>query len=129
MSLSGSRAALPRIRGQNVHRERGPVRIGILGTLDLRDEDGRTVEVAGRRLRALLIRLAIDAGRVVSAERLIEDVWADAPPANPANALQALVSRLRAAGGAGLVESHPGGYRLVADLDTAEFQRLVDAAR
>src|SRR4051812_5018677 len=94
------------------HRGRAQVRIGILGTLDLRDADGQPVEVAGRRLRALLIRLAIDAGRVVSAERLIEDVWSGKPPTGAANALQALVFRVRAAGGTGLVESHPGGYRL-----------------
>jgi predicted ATPase/DNA-binding SARP family transcriptional activator len=109
----------------------GDVRIGILGPLDVRDEAARPIEISGPRLRALLIRLAVDAGRTVSAERLIDDLWADAPPASAANALQALVSRLRGAGGHA-VESQPGGYRLAVDpgqVDAVAFERLMAAAR
>jgi hypothetical protein len=39
------------------------VRIGILGPLEVRDETGRLVPLGGPRLRALLIRLALDPGR------------------------------------------------------------------
>ncbi|MGH3374779.1 MAG: AfsR/SARP family transcriptional regulator, partial [Actinoallomurus sp.] len=91
------------------------MRIGILGPLDVRDGAARPIEISGPRLRALLIRLAVDAGRTVPAERLIDDLWGDAPPSGAANALQALVSRLRGVGGHGAVESHPGGYRLAVD--------------
>jgi predicted ATPase/DNA-binding SARP family transcriptional activator len=108
------------------------VRIGILGPLDVRDEAARPVEVAGRRLRALLVRLAAEAGRPVSAERLLDDLWDGAPPAGGGNALQALVSRLRGVAGRDVVEHGPGGYRLgidPAEVDAVAFERGVAAAR
>ncbi|MGH3193467.1 MAG: hypothetical protein ACRDPY_06735 [Streptosporangiaceae bacterium] len=43
------------------------LRIGLLGPLQVRDEAGRPVHVAGRQLRVLLTLLALDAGRVVPA--------------------------------------------------------------
>jgi predicted ATPase/DNA-binding SARP family transcriptional activator len=93
------------------------VRIGLLGTLAVADETGRPVQVGGHRVRLLLILLALDAGKVVPAYSLIERLWEEQPPANSGNALQSLVSRLRAAlrqAGLGdqVVESHPAGYRL-----------------
>ncbi|MFA1547807.1 BTAD domain-containing putative transcriptional regulator [Actinomadura chokoriensis] len=106
------------------------MRIGILGPLDVRDEAARPVEVGGRRLRALLVRLAAEAGRPVSAERLLDDLWDDAPPGG--NALQALVSRLRGVAGRDVVEHGPGGYRLGLDpgeVDAVAFERGVAAAR
>jgi predicted ATPase/DNA-binding SARP family transcriptional activator len=110
----------------------GGVRIGILGPLDVRDEAARPIEVSGPRLRVLLVRLAVDAGRTVPADRLIDDLWGDAPPAGAANALQALVSRLRGVIGHDTVESRPGGYRLSVapdQVDAVAFERLVAAAR
>jgi predicted ATPase/DNA-binding SARP family transcriptional activator len=93
------------------------VQIGVLGTLQVRDGSGCEVRVGGQRLRALLILLALDAGRVVSAHSLIGRLWPDDQPADAGNALQSLVSRLRAAlrqAGVddGLLESSPAGYRL-----------------
>ncbi|MGI8333531.1 AfsR/SARP family transcriptional regulator [Actinomadura scrupuli] len=108
------------------------MRIGILGTLEVRDEAARPIEVRGRRLRTLLIRLAVDSGRSVPSERLIDDLWAETPPVGGVNALQALVSRLRGVGGREMIESGPGGYRLAvdpADIDAAEFGRLVTTGR
>jgi hypothetical protein len=57
----------------------------------------------------LLIRLAIGAGRPVSVDRLAEDLWNADGPADPANAVQALVSRLRGVAGlafAGYLMTH-----------------------
>ncbi|MFB7471332.1 BTAD domain-containing putative transcriptional regulator [Kitasatospora sp. NPDC056184] len=108
------------------------MRIGILGPLELRDTAARPVGISGQRLRSLLIRLALDGGRAVSAERLIADLWEDSRPAAPANALQTLVSRLRGAGGRDLVAAAPGGYRLGVDpgeIDAVAFERLVSAVR
>ncbi|HEY8482629.1 MAG TPA: BTAD domain-containing putative transcriptional regulator [Spirillospora sp.] len=110
--------------------EGGASRIGILGPLDVRDGSARPVTVNGRRLRALLIRLAVEAGRPVSAERLLDDLWDGAPPGG--NALQALVSRLRGAAGRDVVEHGPAGYRLGVDpdeIDAVAFERRVVAAR
>jgi predicted ATPase/DNA-binding SARP family transcriptional activator len=93
------------------------MRIGLLGTLQVHDDAGQPVRVGGHRVRMLLILLALDPGRVVPSYSLIERLWGPAPPADAGNALQTLVSRLRAALraslGNGVIESHPAGYRLV----------------
>jgi predicted ATPase/DNA-binding SARP family transcriptional activator len=108
------------------------VRIGLLGTLAVYDGAGRPVQVGGQRVRLLLILLALDAGKVVPTYSLIERLWDSEPPANSGNALQSLVSRLRAAlrqGGVGgqAVESHPAGYRLAVapdQVDAVAFEAL-----
>jgi hypothetical protein len=48
------------------------LRIGLLGPLQVRDGAGRTVHVGGRRLRVLLILLALEAGRVVPSGSLAD---------------------------------------------------------
>ena len=106
------------------------VRIGMLGPLEVRADEAARVEVPGARLRTLLIMLALEPGRMVGTARLIDGIWADTPPAGAANALQALVSRLRRAVPMAVVESHPAGYRLVIDpdaVDVSRFERLAAA--
>ncbi len=108
-----------------------PVRIRLLGPLVADDADGRAVELAGTRLRVLLAALALEAGHPVSAARLTELLWPEERPANPANALQALVSRLRSALGRELVAGSAGGYRLAldpAEVDLHRFQQLLPGA-
>ena len=104
------------------------LRIGLLGPLQVWDEAGRTIHVGGRQLRVLLILLALDAGRVVPSASLADQIWPDDLLANPGNALQTLVSRLRAelrrAGLDRMIESHPAGYRLAVppeDVDALAF--------
>ncbi|HKE63840.1 MAG TPA: BTAD domain-containing putative transcriptional regulator [Micromonosporaceae bacterium] len=105
------------------------MRIAILGPLDVTDEDGRPVAVAGARLRALLIRLALDAGRTVRIDALTDAVWAGEPPAGTANALQTLVSRLRRSLPAAAVTADPAGYRVTAAVDVDEFESHIKDAR
>jgi len=108
------------------------VRVGILGPLEVRDDAGILLPVGGARLRAMLIRLAIAGGRAVSVERLAEDLWDGQGPADAANAVQALVSRLRGAVGRDYVEFGPAGYRLAVgphDVDARAFEQRVGAAR
>ncbi|WP_412077450.1 AfsR/SARP family transcriptional regulator [Streptomyces xanthophaeus] len=108
------------------------MRISMLGALAIRSEDGDDVAVGGARLRALLILLALEPGRVVSAELLIDGIWEQDPPAAAANALQALASRLRRALPGVDVESHPAGYRLAVrpeDVDVVRFEQLASAGR
>jgi predicted ATPase/DNA-binding SARP family transcriptional activator len=108
------------------------VQIALLGPLEVRAGPGRPVEVAGARLRRLLILLALEPGRVVTASRLVDGLWGDEPPAAAANALQALVSRLRRAAPELPVESRPAGYRLAIapdDVDVPRFERLAAAGR
>jgi predicted ATPase len=110
------------------------VQVGILGPLEVRDDRGASIEITGARLRALLGRLALDAGRPVAPAVLIDAVWGDQPPADEANALQTLVSRLRRTlGSAAMVGQAPAGYRLAieaADVDAVRFEVLAaDGAR
>ncbi|HEY0871709.1 MAG TPA: BTAD domain-containing putative transcriptional regulator [Acidothermaceae bacterium] len=109
------------------------MRIELLGPLDVRvGESGseHAVELAGARLRGLLIRLAVDAPRPTSAATLVDALWGDEPPLDPANALQSLVSRLRRGlGDSDLVQQVPGGYRLSAERDDVDLHRFTDLAR
>ncbi|RAO40695.1 Transcriptional regulatory protein EmbR [Micromonospora noduli] len=110
------------------------MRFRILGPTQVVLADGREVPVGGPRLRALLALLLLDAGRVVSAERLIDGLYGEHPPRGAANALQSQVSRLRQALPAGHdpVEFHPAGYRLAVDpddVDAYRFERLAEAGR
>lgn len=81
------------------------VRVDVLGPLALHVE-GEPVDVPGHRRRALLALLALAGGRVVSAGRLVDDLWPEDPPANADQALYNHVSRLRA-------HLRPHGERLV----------------
>ncbi|QXJ20401.1 tetratricopeptide repeat protein [Actinomadura graeca] len=105
---------------------------GVLGAVEARGGGG-AVAVGGPRVRALLAMLALDAGRVVPAERLIDGLYGEEAPAGAANALQSQVSRLRRGlGDAGLVEGHPAGYRLAVERDTVDahvFERLARDGR
>jgi DNA-binding SARP family transcriptional activator len=112
------------------------LRIGLLGPLQVRDEAGRLVSVGGRQLRVLFTLLALNAGRVLSAGTMTEQIWPDDPPGNPGNALQTLVSRLRAelrlAGVGHVIESHPAGYRLAVPseaVDVTIFETLAAQGR
>ncbi|MEV6300491.1 BTAD domain-containing putative transcriptional regulator [Actinoplanes sp. NPDC051861] len=101
------------------------MRFGILGPLRAEHTDGRPVAVGGPRLRALLAMLLLDAGRPVSAERLIDGLYGEHPPSGAANALQSQVSRLRQALP---VELGPAGYRLAVPADDVDAHRFAALA-
>jgi len=105
------------------------VQVAILGPLEVYDDGGTAVAVAGVRLRGLIARLALAGGQPVSTGALAEAVWDCALPAEVANALQTLVSRARRVlGGAAAVEQSAAGYRLAVtpdDVDALRFERLV----
>ncbi|MEN3537411.1 BTAD domain-containing putative transcriptional regulator [Microbispora sp. ZYX-F-249] len=79
--------------------------------------------VVGERARALLAALA-SASRTVSADRLVAQVWGDDEPANPAKALQVLVSRTRTVVGPEALVTEGGGYRLDVPPDRVDAGRL-----
>ncbi|HZX56841.1 MAG TPA: winged helix-turn-helix domain-containing protein, partial [Ilumatobacteraceae bacterium] len=66
-----------------------------LGTLEVLDSGGHPVELRGVKLRTLLAALLLRAGQPVSADRLADLLWGEAPPSGAANALQAQISKLR----------------------------------
>ncbi|MFG3436176.1 BTAD domain-containing putative transcriptional regulator [Nonomuraea sp. NPDC047897] len=113
------------------------MRFGVLGPLAVWTDAGQPVAIPGLKVRVLLADLLVNAGQVVSADRLVDDLWRGEPPGNPAGALQVRVSQLRRAledaepGGRNLVVSRPPGYLLAAApgaLDAAAFAGLVTRA-
>ena len=93
---------------------------------------GAEVPVAGAKLKAILAMLALAAPHPVPHERIIDEIWADDPVANPANALQAQVSAVRRLLGREAVERRGQGYVLALgpdDVDTIRVERLVRAGR
>ncbi|WP_280491793.1 BTAD domain-containing putative transcriptional regulator [Nocardia asiatica] len=104
----------------------------MLGPLEIRADDGGSIAIPGARLRALLIALALEPGRPVSKSALVEWIWGEQPPADAANALQALVSRLRRVLPHGSLDVQAGGYRLIVEpgaVDAVRFEQLIDQAR
>jgi DNA-binding SARP family transcriptional activator len=103
----------------------------ILGPVEVL-ENGRPVSLGGRKQRALLALLVLNANKVVSSERLIDLLWGQRPPATAATALQGHVSGLRKALGAEAIATRRPGYVLdaePAEIDLARFERLRGEAR
>ncbi|MFI0449599.1 BTAD domain-containing putative transcriptional regulator [Actinomadura sp. 6N118] len=114
------------------------MRFGVLGPLEVWTDGGERVRVPDLKVRALLADLLVHRGRAVPADRLIDDLWGDRLPANPAATLQARVSQLRKVlagaedGGRALVVSRPPGYALRIEagaVDAERFEELVERAR
>ena len=103
----------------------------ILGPLEVADGD-RLVSLAGAQ-RALLTLLLLSANEVVSADRLLEELWGEQVPESGRAALQVRVSQLRKAlgGDGGRIVTRTPGYLLRVDrdeLDLYRFERLVTEA-
>ena len=107
----------------------------ILGPLQVL-VDGVERPVQGEKLQALLGRLLLEPNRPVATERLIDDLWGEAPPATARQSLHAHVTRLRRLlasddGSESPLVNDARGYLLHVDdrLDAARFRRLVGEAR
>ena len=106
--------------------------VRLLGPLEVVDDSGQTVAVPGARQRALLALLALNPGRVTSAEHLINELWPTSTPQRPDNALQLVVFKLRRALGAATIETRPPGYLLVVpeeNVDAHAFEAFVHRGR
>ena len=103
----------------------------ILGPLEVWD-GGCEVSLGGRKPRALLALLLLHRNEVVSADRLIDELWGEDPPERAAAALRVNVSRLRKALSQDVLTTRSPGYLIRIepdDLDLHRFERLVDEAR
>jgi predicted ATPase/DNA-binding SARP family transcriptional activator len=111
-------------------------RIELLGPVEAW-VDGRPVALGGQRPRALFAVLALMDGRVVTVDRLIDELWGEEPPARARDSLQMHVSRLRkaltqAGGDADRLASHAGGYLLEVqpgERDVDRWRQSLDRAR
>ncbi|MDX6400612.1 MAG: hypothetical protein QOF27_1218 [Gaiellaceae bacterium] len=103
----------------------------ILGPLEASDETGPLL-LGGLKQRAVLALLLLEAGRVVSQDRLIYSLWGEEPPRTAATSLQNFVSQLRKTLGPEILETKPPGYRLNVGqgaLDLDRFTALIDGSR
>ena len=94
--------------------------------------EGVPVPVHGAKQRALLALLALQRGRPVGADRLIDVLWGDGQASNPANALQAQIGQLRRTLGASAILTSEAGYALAVgpdDVDVLRFGQLVAEGR
>ena len=95
----------------------------ILGTLEV-GEGGRSLDLGGSRQRALLAILLLHRGTVVSADRLIEDLYGAHPPPTATKSLHAHVSRLRKTLGHERLQTRGGGYVLELPQDSVDVDRF-----
>lgn len=114
------------------------MQFGVLGPLAVWTDAGALVVVPGAKVRALLADLLVHRGALVTADRLIEDLWGTDLPGQPLGALQAKVSQLRRAldsaepGARALVVSRGPGYVLdvpAVAVDAGRFTEMLGAAR
>lgn len=113
------------------------VEVGLLGPTRLVVGDA-AVAISTPRLRELLARLALDVGRVLSVDRLVDDLWSGEPPKGAVGSLRSYVSNLRRvldrAGldGATVLATSGRGYLLALPPEAVDVHRLdatVAAAR
>jgi predicted ATPase/DNA-binding SARP family transcriptional activator len=99
----------------------------ILGPLEV-FEDGVSLRLGGPRTRALLAALIVEADRLVSRDRLIDELWGDEPPATAENALQVQVASLRRLL-PGRIFTSGTAYRLTAQPEEIDARRFEVAVR
>ena len=103
----------------------------ILGPLEVVTDTG-PVRLGGPRQRATLAILVLNANRVVSVDRLADDLYAGAAPVTAVTQVQRQISELRKVlGSASAIETRPPGYVLHAShdqLDLARFERFAGEA-
>jgi len=107
------------------------VEFRVLGPLEVLD-DGRSIPLPGRKARAVLALLLLEANRVVPLDRLVDGLWDEAPPETATKTLQVYVSQLRKALGAERIQTHARGYSVATgpdELDAARFERLTGEGR
>ena len=103
----------------------------ILGSLEAL-ESGRPLALGGSKQRALLALLLLHANRVVSRDRLIDELWDGSPPDTASTALQVHVSQLRKALGHEAIVTQAPGYLVRVEpgaLDLDRFDSLQNEAQ
>ncbi len=95
----------------------------MLGPLEV-TRDGQRVAVPSGKTSELVVRLALEAGASVGADRLVDDLWASGGRSTRRNTLQSKVAMLRRAfGDPSVIASRDGGYALA--IDPADVDAIV----
>ncbi|PZR82680.1 MAG: hypothetical protein DLM65_03385 [Candidatus Aeolococcus gillhamiae] len=109
---------------------RGDLSFFLLGGIEARLE-GKLLALGGARQRTVIADLALNARRVVSTRRLVDDLWGDQAPTSAGHSLEAHISRIRGllvrSGVDGAIVSRSGGYMMDVEpdqVDALRFERL-----
>jgi YVTN family beta-propeller protein len=103
----------------------------ILGPLEV-SQEGSPIPLGGPKQRAVLAVLLLHRGEVVSADRLVDQLWGQSAPPTAVKSLQVYVSQLRKALGDGMLETHGRGYLLQVEakqVDVEQFLGLLERGR
>ena len=111
----------------------------VLGPVEVWDGAQR-LELGGSKPRTLLAVLLLNANQLVSIDRLVDQLWGEAPPSTARSVVQVYVSRLRQAlhhrrdrsASASALATRPSGYLLrvePGELDLDCFEELTAHAR
>ncbi|MDX1658227.1 MAG: BTAD domain-containing putative transcriptional regulator [Nitriliruptorales bacterium] len=106
--------------------------VRLLGSIEVVDDGGATVDLGGPKPRAVFAMLALVPGEVVSVDRLVDGVWGSEAPGSARRSLQTYVSSLRKTLGTDAIQQRGAGYVLdVADgqVDIERFRALAAEAR
>ncbi|MEV5964308.1 tetratricopeptide repeat protein [Kribbella sp. NPDC051952] len=106
------------------------VRVQLFGPVQV-TVDGVPVAFNGVRLRTLVAVLAVSAGEAVSVDALAQRLWGDDLPDQVRPSMQAMISRLRRAVGADVVQTSGTSYRMTVpadQVDVLRFERQVREA-
>ncbi|HEX4747559.1 MAG TPA: BTAD domain-containing putative transcriptional regulator, partial [Gaiellaceae bacterium] len=101
--------------------------VRLLGPLEA-SRAGAPIALGGPKPRTLLTVLALEPGRVVSVDRLVEALWPGEPPETAAHAVQVYVSQLRKALGP-VIATRPPGYELELAPERVDIQRFTRLAQ
>jgi predicted ATPase/DNA-binding SARP family transcriptional activator len=103
--------------------------IRVLGPFEVQTTDG-PVGITSDRQRAVLVTLAMNAGRPVPVPRLVDAVWGEDPPGSALNSLQSHIARLRRTlRQPDVIALEPAGYRLAVPPDRVDALRFEDLLR
>ena len=123
-----------------MNNENGRVVFQLLGPVSAH-LNHQLVMPSAPKQRQILVLLALNAGRVVTTQTLVEELWGDQPPRSSATTLQTYILQLRAKLATAvrdrkwarrLIETRHSGYQLdgqLCETDVAEFDNLARAGR
>jgi predicted ATPase/DNA-binding SARP family transcriptional activator len=103
----------------------------ILGPLEVLDGD-KSLPLGGVKQREVLAALLLRPNRIVSADRLVDLLWAEDPPLTAGNVIQVYVSKLRQLLGSRRLGRSGPGYLLqvgTGELDLENFESLLTRGR
>jgi predicted ATPase/DNA-binding SARP family transcriptional activator len=108
------------------------MRFLVLGQLQI-EENGEAIRLGGRRQRAVLALLLLNAGQPVPIDQIVSEIWPDDTVAHVRDSLYTYVSQLRKALGKVRIVRVDGGYRLDLtdddEIDAVVFERAAKRAR